>query len=249
VCLLVLGVACLATPSVASAEDPPTTPAGPQIMIVGDSISDPLRYSQTETATTPKAWWAYLVDAYDTPPPILSAESGSGMMRVGYAANGHTECSGTTFGQRLADIRKTPWRLLIIEGGRNDFRHCVHGKAVPASRATTESHIRTYLHDLRAVINTMHVNRHKVFVFTPWGTAYTAERAYIRPMVAKWALHYGFRWIDVPALRQANSAGDAYLQPGGTHPTTHGSKRIYLDMINPKLSDLASKLKQYSITS
>jgi hypothetical protein len=214
-------------------------------MIVGDSISDPLRYSQTATATTPKAWWAYLVDAYDTPAPILSADSGSGMLRIGNASDTGKVCLGTTFGNRLSAVSTSDWKLLIIEGGRNDFRKCVNGKPVRASKTVTASAIKVYMRRLRAIVDAKHRSPHDVYVFTPWGTAFAKDRKTIWPLVGKYAKQSGFQWVAVPQLQHANAAGQVYSNDN-THPTTLGSRRLYLDLISPKRSNLAKRLEALS---
>lgn len=200
----------------AAATAPVDDPA-PDLMVVGDSISATSRYARTGSEPGKiKAWWARL--GFKT--VKVDAVAGSGMLSTGTVADktGASCRAGKTFLERIDEIDLRA-KILIIEGGRNDFKRCVNGKITRATTHQATKEIKSYL---KAVSDKIAASDSgpKVYVMSPWGRTFTSQRSKIAPIVEEHAKAYGFQWIMLPALSRTYTIAD------GTHPNNRGAKRL-----------------------
>lgn len=255
VLLLCLMAACGAS----QAEEERRAPtASPELMVIGDSISAPWRYNATGEGSKIKAWWAYVadsagLDASNASAVWVDAIPGTGMLATGPAdkhavknLDGLGEACGDdtpnlpvrSFGARLDDISLTfPPRVLILEGGRNDFKRCVNGMTQQATVAESKAAIDKYMDALAARIEAAGMAASDVFVVTPWGQAFPTERRDIRPLVEAAAAEHGFEWIPTPILRARDTVD-------GTHPDAAGT--AWLARQIEANSDIVQRLKEVS---
>lgn len=229
-CVTALVMLSLSTNS-ASADEVPPPVEKPRLMVVGDSISASWRYAEEADPERSKlkAWWAYLGQSIGTDEhPSISAQAGSGMAKRGSRSFDdisdvdavYGNCTGTTFGQRLDKVEETVPTVLVVEGGRNDFKICdSRGRSRIATAAETRSAVVTYLSNLRRVTNRIGMSPGNVFVTTPWGTEFDKHRDTVTYYVEHYAIHYGFTYVPIPAL------ADSYTLDG-THPNAKGTRRI-----------------------
>lgn len=226
------------------------------LMIVGDSISAPWRYNATGENGRIKAWWAYVADSagIDSRHGLavkVDAVPGTGMLATGPVdshAVKNLDASGEacgddtpgmpdrSFATRLDDISLTkPPRVLIIEGGRNDFKKCVDGITRPSTVAESKAAIDGYMARLAARVEAARMSTADVFVVTPWGTTYPKQRQDIVPLVEAAARARDFNWIPTPVLEPQDTVD-------GTHPDAAGT--AWLAHQIESRSDLVSRLKE-----
>lgn len=209
----------------------------PDLMIVGDSISAHWRYDATGTGEKAKAWWAYVADAagIDANQALkvrVDAIPGTGMLATGPAdrhavryLDGLGEACGDgtsgrpshSFGARLDNISIThPPKVLVIEGGRNDFKNCVDGVTRLSTVAESKAAIDRYLEALAARAQEAGIAPDHIFVVTPWGPSFSTERRDITPLVEAAAGVHGFRWIPTPELPAAKTVDNTHPNAAGT---------------------------------
>lgn len=250
---IVTALALLAASAACAGASAGSAPA-PDLMVVGDSISAHWRYDATGDGGRTKAWWAYVADAagLDLTRPgaiTINAVPGTGMMATGPAGkhavthlDGLSEACGDnspgqpdrSFGSRLNDISLTrPPRVLIVEGGRNDFKKCVDGTTRLSTVAESKESIDTFMELLAVRVEAAGIARSDVFVVTPWGPNYPAERSDITPLVEAATRFHGFNWISTPPLPQSDTFD-------GTHPNGAGTRWL-ADQIE-KNSDIVERL-------
>jgi lysophospholipase L1-like esterase len=230
VSLAVLAALLLST-APAHAEEAAEPVPGPRLMVVGDSISASWRYAEQADADRGKikAWWAYLGEAIGTEQhPTISAQAGSGMLKRGSRSfediadvdATYGGCSGTTFGERLQRVEETAPAVLVVEGGRNDFKICdSQGKSRAATTSETRSAVKRYFSDLKRVTNRLGMAPGNVFVVTPWGTTFVPQRDTVTYYVERYATHQGFTYVPLPVLAKSYTLD-------GTHPNAKGTKKV-----------------------
>jgi len=203
------------------------------VLFIGDSIT--ARYDD-KVGDPQRGWWS-IVAAKMGMRPVTSAESGSGMLAAGggaqYGVPSRGACRGTTFGERLGDVAAAHPTVIVVEGGRNDFKRCVGGKTVTKlDKKRTEAAVKAYLAQLKTAAARAGVPARNVYVLSPWGTAYPSERAVVRPLVKKYALAEGFHWIATSYLADRWTVDR-------THPNTAGNVELARRVV--KLSDLTQR--------
>ncbi len=230
-----LAAALLSAPAAAGATttpspttEPPTTGAAGHLMVVGDSISAAPRYGTEADEPRFKAWWAYVLDSFGPGwTHTISAQAGSGMLNRGNARptdltdldTTNARCNGTSFGQRLQAVRDARPTVLIIEGGRNDFKKCVDNQLHRATEAETKTAVAAYLRDLGTTVDSIGLARSSVYVMVPWGTTFANQRDVVTYAVERHARARGFSYVPLPIVAQKDTID-------GTHPNEAGSKRL-----------------------
>lgn len=240
-----LAVALTSAPAVA--DDDPVVPergtAG-HLMVVGDSISAGPRYGATGDPTRFTAWWAHVLD--DLGPGwtyTISAQAGSGMLNRGNLRPGdlteldqtNGRCNGTTFGERLDRVVEARPTLLIVEGGRNDFKKCVDGAIRRSTEAETVTAITQYLGDLGGAADSIGLPRRSVYVMAPWGVTFEQQRDVVTYALEQRARAEGFVYVPLPVFAQRETID-------GTHPTDAGSRRLAAHVL------AASDLRRFAST-
>lgn len=230
----------------ASAEEPavPERGSAGHLMVVGDSLSANPRYGATDDPRTTPAWWSHVLDSLGPGwTYTISAQVGSGMLNRGNRrptdlssiddTNGR--CNGTTFGERLGEVVAARPTLLIVEGGRNDFKTCVRGTVHRATEGQTVRAITRYLRDLGRTVDSIGLARRSVHVMTPWGVTYEQYRDVVTVTMEQQARIQGFTYIPLPVLPRREMVD-------GTHPTAAGSRHLAAQVL------AAADLRRFSST-
>ncbi|MGA8987769.1 SGNH/GDSL hydrolase family protein [Aeromicrobium sp.] len=188
-------------PSSAGAAD--TARPNGTLVVIGDSITS--RYN--DIAGSPRrGMYSYLAEELGMV-PVTFAESGSGFYRRGVDAG----CAGTRYASRITKAIASKPTVLLVEGGRNDYRGCT--KRV--TQTTTENYTRSFLRSLAIAADNSGLRRGDVYVQSPWGSSKAAEGKRIRPMIKKWAQYYRFTFIAGAPMGLADA-------PDGVHPDESG---------------------------
>ena len=191
--------------SVSSQADPPDQ----TLMVIGDSYSS---YYADLTTRYP-AWWAYLAADLGLK-PIVRAEPGTGFVASGKA------CELTKFAERMSAIRVANPRILVIAGGRNDWRTCTStGRLTPATKSEIKRQTTTYFQLLASVWADMGRSPNDVYVLSPWGPSMSKKGSVIRPIIRDAATGSGFNWIRTEPLDRATTVD-------GIHPNQAGNFRL-----------------------
>lgn len=203
---------------------PPTTrPSSqrPRVLVFGDSISSRGMYSAVAGGPKPRAWWSWVAQSAGIDPRtfVISAESGSGIVRTGRRANTGRQCSGTTFGQRLGMVAQTRPDVIVVEVGRNDTLTCRKGRAVRASVGLRMRTARTYFDNLARAADSHGIARSKVYVLTPWGSKDPEGHGAVASLYEAQVTARGFTWITLPSLIARRTLD-------GTHPSAAGSRQL-----------------------
>ncbi len=197
----------------------------PKILAIGDSMTA----RNVDESAHGKGWWGYLRD--DSGVEVgLSAQGGSGYIRKG---NHNGPCGGTTFKERLDDVKQESPTFIIVAGGYNDGSYCENGEGKPASDAQIQAGISSYIDDLAKQADELGIPHDTIYFWTPWGPNAEAKRRRIEPVIKENALRIGAKYVMVPSL----SPNQSY---DGTHPKAEGSKFFYDNLIAN--SDLKQKL-------
>ncbi|MDQ3157742.1 MAG: SGNH/GDSL hydrolase family protein [Actinomycetota bacterium] len=182
--------------------------SGPGIAVIGDSIS--ARYND-DPGSDQQAWWSVVGRHYEAPVTIF-AESGSGYVRPGGL------CDGTRFGDRVADVAKSAPRIVIVEGGRNDWAFCTAGhRLAQASNARVKVSVDRFLTKLQRALapNTT------IYVLgPPWGTVSASQRSRVTAIIRSSAQRHHMRFIDTHGVFDGGGTID------GTHPNRAGSMAL-----------------------
>lgn len=225
-----LALSLTSAPAPASDEEPavPRHGSAGHLMVVGDSISGRPRYGPAGDPGTTTAWWAHVLAGLGPGwTYTISAQAGSGMLNRGNQRptdlteldDTNRRCNGTTFGERLDQVVATRPTLLIVEGGRNDFKKCVKGTVRLATERDTVRAISRYLRDLGRVADSIGLPRRSVYVMAPWGVMYERHRDVVTVTMEQQAQVQGFGYIPLPVL-PARELSD------GTHPNSAGSRHL-----------------------
>lgn len=205
-----------------SAAHPSTT--SNQLVVIGDSISDPALYND-RSGSTHRAWWSFLRSKTRLEPHIY-AQRGSGYGKPG-SCNGATPT--TTFDQRITypsiAKRLAAAKVVVIEGGINDYLECVQGEdgnyvgqpADPDRRAAAVEAAMQHLDDLVKANS-------RVFVIVPWGPRpdFLSYHDAITQLVRTTAEAHGFTYVNMAdgTLTETNTRD-------GVHPNEAGSRAMY----------------------
>ncbi|HPU14149.1 MAG TPA: SGNH/GDSL hydrolase family protein [Aeromicrobium sp.] len=221
----------LATPVVAvlvasTAVSPPSAPQDPvelsklsftstqntpaqTMMVIGDSYSS---YYGDLTTRYP-GWWAYLAADLNLE-PVVRAQPGTG-----FVASGRS-CELTKFAERMSAIRLANPKILVIAGGRNDWRTCTaSGRLAPATRTQIKHETDAYFRILATVWSDMGRSASDVYVLSPWGSSMSKKGSVIRPIIRDSAVASGFNWIRTEPLVRANTVD-------GIHPNQSGNLQL-----------------------
>ena len=183
-----------------------TPHSGPTIHVVGDSIT---AWFNDEPGSRSQGWWSILGRGMDARTLTTSAEGGSGMNVRGNA------CNGTTFGQRLPRLTATD--VLVIEGGRNDYKSCTpENRTIVLSPDQQVAGVNTYMDALLARVTALGMSATQVYVVTPWGTRDRERGDLLQAAIESAATARGFTYVRTPVL------GDS-ITIDGVHPTRQGN--------------------------
>ncbi|MRJ75272.1 hypothetical protein GEV29_01850 [Aeromicrobium sp. SMF47] len=188
-------------------------PAGPKILVIGDSITS---WYRDEPGSASQGWWSILArdPAVNASRITTYAEGGSGMNTRG------NKCGGTTFGSRNKSIKKADVDFLIIEGGRNDYNTCdSRNRKKSLSKAKRRAGIKKYMERLDTHVRKEGIPRSHVLVMTPWGKSQRSLGTEMQSYVQRYAQREGFTFVTTKTLptnktidnKHPNRAGSEYL--------------------------------------
>ncbi|MEO6472231.1 MAG: SGNH/GDSL hydrolase family protein [Aeromicrobium sp.] len=192
---------------------------GPTVAVIGDSIT--ARYND-EPGDASQGWWSVVGRHYGVHVETY-AQSGSGFVRPGL------ECVGDRFGDRLANLKRHPPRIVFVEGGRNDWAMCSgHSLAL-----TTNSQLRIAVD--RFLTNLKGAVRPQTLIYVlgpPWGPTNAGQRGRVTAIIKSSAYRHHVHFIDTAGVFPASNVID------GIHPNRAGSVALgerVIDTIGPKL--------------
>lgn len=235
--LVVSAVAALALAAVAAHGAPPPSPgasalapaadtvreAAPRtLLVIGDSYSS----YYGDLSTPYPGWWAFVAEHLALEPTVL-AEAGTGFLATGM------DCARTPFLAHNDELRGADPTVLIVEGGRNDYRRCTpDGRIVEATRTEIVAAVGAYFADLSATWQAMGRAPGDVYVVSPWGSELPRKAGIVRSIVRDAATRHGFVWVPTGRL-------DLQHAPDGTHPNEAGSHQLARQVLGR--SDLAAR--------
>jgi len=184
---------------------PASAKDGPNLHVVGDSIT---AWYNDAKGHPMRGWWSMLAERKGMA-ATTSAIGGTGFLRP---------CNGagqrrTNFRERLGAVRRANADVLIVEGGRNDWRAC-NGKRY--SDKQIRQGVNRYFKSLRTVVRQERIS--KVYVTTVWGSRDHRNRDRIAPVVKRYAERYGFKFKQINLTRSQTL--------DGTHPNERGNRKI-----------------------
>lgn len=203
----------------------------PHIMVIGDSYS--ARYTD-ETGSTARAWWSYLREDLDAKLTV-AAESGAGILMKG------TGCKGKRLGDysKLDALKSASPDIVIVEGGANDWGHCVNGVRTSHMNKPTliKGWVDRYFKQLAVDTKAAGISRNKVYVTSFWAAQNSEKtRSIIVGYYRQAAKANGFKWVEMPRLEHRHTL-DAELANGDrTHPNISGSRELFYRFMS--VSDL-----------
>lgn len=219
------GAAAPSTPPPASPTVAPlVAPVEPEkMLVIGDSYSS---YYGDRHSRYP-GWWAMVAFRLGLEPQ-LDAMGGTGFL------SRSSSCQHTRFKARLDTLRTVAPRILVVEGGRNDWRRCTKdGRVVEATRTEIERAADGFFDELAEVWDELGRSHDEVLVLTPWGTTKERKGRIIRPIVREAALRHGFSWVETQPLTLEQA-------PDGIHPNNEGSRFLSEQVLQS--SSLADRL-------
>ena len=203
------GAAAPGSPAAAPATIIPTNAPAERatMLVVGDSYSS---YYGDRHSRYP-GWWAMVAEDLGLE-PRLEAAGGTGFLSRGVA------CDRTRYRARLDTVATARPRIMVVEGGRNDWRRCTaDGRLVEATRTQIETAADRFFADLAEVWDELDRPRADVYVMSPWGTTKARKGRIIRPILREAAERYGFSWVKTRPLNLEQA-------PDGIHPNNEGSR-------------------------
>lgn len=189
----------------------PVPGRGPSMMVFGDSISS---FYTADKGSRSEGWWSIAARRLKASSVRVSAEGGSGANASG------NSCAGTTFGERLAYLRRVD--IVVVEVGRNDYKQCVRrDKGVFISPEAQRAGINRYIQALSARVTQLGIDPRRVYIVTPWGTRDRDKAGAIQFYLksAAQAPGVGFTYITTPLMRDSLTVDQA-------HPNQRGSAWI-----------------------
>jgi len=179
-----------------------------RMMVVGDSIT--ARYND-KPGDPMRGWWSRLA-AKQNMRVSTSAISGTGFINKG------SGCSQRNYLQRINSIAKTRPKVLIIEGGRNDFHLCQDRM----SKGEIDRGVARYFNKVNKIVKRYRIK--KVYVVTVWGTKFSKDKTRVTAIVGKHAKRSGYPY---KVITLGNS-----MTVDGTHPNRAGNVKMYRLMNN-----------------
>lgn len=193
--------------------------SGPGIVVIGDSIT--ARYDNDPGSDT-QGWWSIVGRHYGAHVTTF-AQSGSGYGRPGL------RCSGTRFVDRLGDVTKSAPKVVIVEGGRNDWSFCTGNALSETTDAMVKVAVDGFLTRLRKAL----APHTPIYVLgPPWGHADALQRSRITSIIEASAKSHHMRFIDTQAVFDGGRTVD------GIHPNREGSVALgqrVIKAIGPQL--------------
>lgn len=178
-----------------------------RVAVIGDSIT--ARYNN-HPGNAKQGWWSFVGRHYRVQVETF-AQSGSG-----YGRRGH-QCTGNTFGDRLAAVRKYRPTVVFVEGGRNDWAYCRSGRLRHASNARVEKSVDSFLTELENTVPT----GTKIYVLgPPWGPKDLDQRERVTAIVKASANAHGMSYISTRGSFSKDRVRD------GIHPNRAGSLKL-----------------------
>ncbi|GAA3528564.1 hypothetical protein AFL01nite_02190 [Aeromicrobium flavum] len=221
------GAAAPAASPTSAAATPTSTPSAEPgtMLVVGDSYSS---YYGNRHSRYP-GWWA-LLGAELGLEPRLEAAAGTGFLARA------DSCASTRFRARLDTVRATDPEILMIEGGRNDWRRCTaDGRVVESTRTEIEQATDAFFAELAGLWDELNRPRADVYVLSPWGTTKARKGRIIRPIVREAAQRHGFSWVETRPLSLEQA-------PDGIHPNNEGSRFLHEQVLQN--SDLSQRFQR-----
>lgn len=180
--------------------------SNPRIAVFGDSIS--ARYND-KPGNSRQAWWSIVGRHYKIGVKTF-AQSGSGYVRDG------RRCTGNRFGDRVDAVARSSPRIVIVEGGRNDWAYCTGRALSETSNAQVKAAVDRFLTKLKRALPTT-----KIYVLgPPWGTRDASQRSRINSIIKSSAKRHQMLFIDTQGVFEGKRTLD------GTHPNRVGSKAL-----------------------
>ncbi|WP_082530556.1 SGNH/GDSL hydrolase family protein [Aeromicrobium sp. Root344] len=218
--VLVVGLTAAAAPAGAS-----TTPT---MVVIGDSITS--RHNDT-VGSASRGWWSYLGSKLELR-VIRHAVRGSGYGKRGKANDGTDVCGRSTFRQRLENATVAQHvkaaRVVIVEGGINDYMTCVRKDGEWDQVRSTESEVKVQIHATMVRLAELRASApSSVYVTAPFGPFAPADRtkAWILPFLKAEAEAAGFHYVDTA---HGTLYGDRTSDK--VHPNAAGNVRLYRDL-------------------
>lgn len=181
--------------------------SGPGIVVIGDSIS--ARYND-DPGSSDQAWWSVVGRHYGASVAVF-AESGSGYSRAG------RHCTGTRFVDRLAAVDEATPKVVIVEGGRNDWAFCTGG----SYSETTDTMVRTAVDRFLTTLQVTVDPQTKIIVLgPPWGPSNASQQRRITSIIKASADRHQVMFIDTQGVFEGGHTVD------GTHPDLAGSLEL-----------------------
>lgn len=191
----------------------------PRVAVIGDSIT--ARYND-KAGNAKQAWWSIVGRNYGARMTIY-AQSGSGFQRPGL------RCTGNRFPDRLAALKKLPPKIVIVEGGRNDWARCTDHGMERTSNKRVKKAVDSFLTKLKKAVPP----QTKIYVLgPPWGSKDTAHRGRITRIVKASAKKHHMTFIDTAGVFNKRRVVD------GIHPNRAGSValgKLVIRAIGPTL--------------
>lgn len=217
---IVMGLLGLALAAPLGIERVSASSSGPGVAVIGDSIT--ARYNN-DSGSQGQGWWSFVAKRYGVRMETF-AESGSGYQRPG------NHCGGMTFGERLKDVVAVKPRIVFIEGGRNDWAHCVGDRLVVSSDAEVSTGVDAFLTRLQ---NALPASTVYYVLGPPWGPIDTGQRDRVTRIIEASAIAHAMTFISTAGTLNDDDVLD------GTHPNRAGSiaiARAVTEAIGPRLS-------------
>lgn len=199
--------------SLEGVQDVSESPAGPKIMVIGDSIT---AWYRDKPGSAKQGWWSILArdPKVDASRIATYAEGGSGMNVRG------NKCRGTSFGSRTKYVKAKDVDFLIIAGGRNDYNRC-DSKNRKKRLTTTQQRagIKKYMAHLDKHVREKKIPHDHVLVMTPWGKTQRSTGTKIQSYVKHYAEREGFTYVSTKTLPKSYTIDNK-------HPNLSGSKYL-----------------------
>jgi lysophospholipase L1-like esterase len=195
--------------------------ANHQMVVLGDSISDPGVYNDRRDSVN-RAWWSYLSSKTGLQVSVF-AQRGSGYLKLG-------KCTSSTIDGRVTDApiaaRLATAAVIVIEAGVNDYDECVpDGDGGMKLQPSTPAHRWTAINQTMTDLDKIVATNSRVYVTVPWGPreSIASHRDEIVPVVANATKAHGFQYVDMAdgVVLNAQNTKD------GIHPNAIGTVDMY----------------------
>lgn len=187
--------------------------SGESILFIGDSITNSYN---SDDGDIREGWWSLLADEINLT-PVTSSQGASGILRRGTLND--EVCRGTTFKERIPEIRDASPKIVVIEVGRNDWRVCDGDGFRPSTPKELKFAAEDYFSSVSRAVDQIGLTPYDVYVITPWGTDKLEEQEWIQPIIKSSAEAQGFHYIDTNNLPK-----DMLLDK--SHPNYRGNREL-----------------------